>query len=1184
MNTLKKLFSVVLALALFSTMFFSVLPVSASEIPDGVTYDYAFYDFNEGEVISFTANTGSSTDSKGNTFYPLLAKGNASLTQENITVADGESTKTVSALKLSSDKYSQVIITDKNGKPFEARENVTYKVTVNAYIKKLSAYGQVFYGFGFHGSDSPNYKTDNESLSFVDQRRGNAIPTSANHFKAMYPKYLGGNGAYYSASAREYDDYLYSTNTFTYTTTNLHADYVGENFVSHDAEGEEYPVDNYFGLFFPVGSSSIVYIDSIEIYATDSAAKVTTYDGDTLLDVSYVANGSTLPAAPAKEGYSFMGWYTDSEFNNPYVSSTVDGYNLTLYARYIDLNAKYSVSYFNGSELVKTEMLKPGEKLWDGSGVDDLYLSGWYTDAGLTQPYESLISDAEDMSLYGNFKTYDSDLTIDQFTYTGNKVNRYYTYNNKICNEYDLGGWGYKGVTDGNIVFSNTQNINHRGNYIIHHQDTGNAFVPEPGATYEITATYTVDAVDGDYCYLSAGFGVKKEYYTNQKGNAPIAYTLFSGENYLDAVDGVQTETVYITVPEKVADNELSCLTICFNSIGRDNTDSGNKIQITVESLDIKKIDYGNALTFDGASILTDEIMEENGSQAMRVFFSYNINENGKIVLNGDEKNIVARGIMLKATDNEVSLEQKNAGKNGIINVMNTENLDKCWSYDEATGKVTFSMYITGFNENDERSISMRSYIVTEDGITVYSKIRSRSVKQITDATINSVPTVENEKEKIAIMLVIGQSNSTSAGYSEELSAIEVAGENWVLSEKPTTAKYGAVYMANYGYDGITTLGPESEYSINYRDTEGGFAPAYAAKYYELTGQKVVIVPTGVGGTQLEAWQRDCNDKNEDGKYSYKGLQSEQDRNSTRGWNESKGYFVYDRAVTAYNNTYDALKEQYDIVNSFYVWNQGENDEMTHKFDPETNTVYNEETYAYYFEKMHKELLEDCPGLTNGTIIAVRSCRTFSNSLGGTYPVSGASTYARRAQYRVASKRDDINLVSWVTESCQATANYKNGLPEGVIYGRDYDVMPTIKGSAASGGNMHYTQIRYNEMGADGAVNYCKILNGTSVFDGVAVRDANGTLIGKFDTQGNGNFSITNDSTIGTQFLQIRPEDASCTYDFALHVDKETSTLTIDVYTDGSHPESGDQYISEYGKINWGAIGSNTLNIVCVIR
>ena len=843
---------------------------------------------------------------------------------------------------------------------------------------------------------------------------------------------------------------------------------------------------------------------------------------------------------------------------------------------------EYSVSYYNGSELVKTEMLKPGEKLWDGSNVDDEYFSGWYTDAELTKPYNSLFSEAADMSLYGKFKSYDSNLTIDEFTYSGNNVNRYYTYNNEIFSQYDLGGWSYHGVTDGNLVLANVKSKSQSGNYIIHHQDTGNAFVPEPGATYEITATYTVDAVDGNYCCLSAGFGVNKDYYADQKGYAPTTYTKFSGNNYNDVVDGVQTETVSISVPEEVEDNVLPCLTIYFQSSGMDNTVTGNKMQITVQSLNIKKTDYRNAITFGGASILTDTAMEENGSQAMRVFFSYNLNENGKIVIDGVEKNIVARGIMLKATENKVSLEQKNAGKNGIINVMNTDNLDKCWSYDEATGKVTFSMYITGFNENDERSISMRSYIVTEDGTTIYSSIRSRSVKQITDATINSVPTVEGEKEKIAIMLVIGQSNSTSAGYHEELGAVAVAGENWVISEKPTTAKYGAVYMAKSGYNGITTLGPETEYSINYRDTEGGFAPAYAAKYYELTGQKVVIIPAGQGGTQLEAWQRDCNDKNEDGTYAYKGLQSEQDRNSTRGWSESKGYYVYDRAVTAYNNTYNALKEQYDIVNSFYVWNQGENDEMDHKYNPETNTVYDDETYMYYYEKMHRELMEDCPGLTNGTIIAVRSCRTAKNSSG--YPISSATTYARRAQYRVASKRDDINLVSWVTESCQATANYKNGLPEGVNYGRDYDLMPTIKGSAYSGANMHYTQIRYNEMGTDGAVNYCKILSGTSTFDGVAVRDGKGTLIGKFDTQGNGNFSITKDSTVVTQFLQIRPEDASCTYDFALHVDKETSTLTIDLYTDGSHPESGDAYITEYGEIKWDALGSNTLNIVCVIH
>jgi hypothetical protein len=230
---------------------------------------------------------------------------------------------------------------------------------------------------------------------------------------------------------------------------------------------------------------------------------------------------------------------------------------------------------------------------------------------------------------------------------------------------------------------------------------------------------------------------------------------------------------------------------------------------------------------------------------------------------------------------------------------------------------------------------------------------------------------------------------------------------------------------------------------------------------------------------------------------------------------------------------------------------------------------------------MHEDLKKDCPKLEMGAIIAVRSCKAQSNTLGKA--ISAASTGPRRAQYRLSFKRDDINTVSYLTESCNGYANYWSKVPEGVLYGKDYDLIPSYKGCSYAYSNMHYTQLKYNEMGAQAAENLYKILYGTENFDGVAVRNANGDLIGKFSVDGSGKFTVTNDGTIATRFLQIRPEDASCTYDFSLSVNKETSTLKITVYADGSHKQSGDEFISQYGEINWAKLGSDTLNIKCEI-
>ena len=131
------------------------------------------------------------------------------------------------------------------------------------------------------------------------------------------------------------------------------------------------------------------------------------------------------------------------------------------------------------------------------------------------------------------------------------------------------------------------------------------------------------------------------------------------------------------------------------------------------------------------------------------------------------------------------------------------------------------------------------------------------------------------------------------------------------------------------------------------------------------------------------------------------------------------------------------------------------------------------------------------------------------------------------------------------------------------------------------------TQLNYNIIGKESAENLLNSLNGVINFDGVAVRDGDANLVGKFGVDGTGKFQITNDNTTKTQYLQIRPEDATCTYDFSLSVDTETKQIVIDLYTDGSHHASGDNYISEYGEINWAELnklGVDTLDIVCNVH
>ena len=153
-NIIKRLFTLFLTAIIFvsSVYVYSAKPADLSTTED--TYDYLFWDFNKGDVIPHTVNTGSSKDSNNKTFYPFLSKyNNASVSQEDITVLFGGNQKTVSTLKIQASQYSSIIFTDKNGKPFEARPNVKYTVKVKAYVKSFGKWSQFFYGFGFFISE-----------------------------------------------------------------------------------------------------------------------------------------------------------------------------------------------------------------------------------------------------------------------------------------------------------------------------------------------------------------------------------------------------------------------------------------------------------------------------------------------------------------------------------------------------------------------------------------------------------------------------------------------------------------------------------------------------------------------------------------------------------------------------------------------------------------------------------------------------------------------------------------------------------------------------------------------------------------------------------------------------------------------------------------------------------------------
>ncbi len=90
------------------------------------------------------------------------------------------------------------------------------------------------------------------------------------------------------------------------------------------------------------GEEGYFYLDisdcaNVEILTQLKKGTVTYYDGETSLGTTTYTEGGneTLMTAPAKEGYTFAGWYTDKELKNKFTGlDYTDAHDITLYAKY----------------------------------------------------------------------------------------------------------------------------------------------------------------------------------------------------------------------------------------------------------------------------------------------------------------------------------------------------------------------------------------------------------------------------------------------------------------------------------------------------------------------------------------------------------------------------------------------------------------------------------------------------------------------------------------------------------------------------------------------------------------------------------------------------------------------------------------------------------------------------------
>lgn len=358
------------------------------------------------------------------------------------------------------------------------------------------------------------------------------------------------------------------------------------------------------------------------------------------------------------------------------------------------------------------------------------------------------------------------------------------------------------------------------------------------------------------------------------------------------------------------------------------------------------------------------------------------------------------------------------------------------------------------------------STFATDNNATLTLKVKNK-----TEYTKTREVVKDETKEDISLILVIGQSNSTYiVGYKTELMDVS-EGIVTEVSEVTATPEKGTVF-SSARQTPITELNDSNDVSTRIENESfGGYSAALGKTWYEKTGQKVVLVQAAVGATCMHLWTKD-----------------QSGYTCACGRTEA----LYEKAVSAYQASYDALKENYNIVNTGYIWNQGENDEA---YSGKSGVTINSAS-AYYdaYKSMHNNLMVDLP-LDFGSIAVVRS-----DSRGDTAADSMYFTVAREAQYKLCNDIDNLCMASRIFETCD----------------RNEDMQNTDNGS----NGIHALQKTYNRVGADAAENILKFIGETDAdkFTTVSLFNQAGNLVAKFNQNGEliegGNIFITKQKLI----------------------------------------------------------------------
>lgn len=181
------------------------------------------------------------------------------------------------------------------------------------------------------------------------------------------------------------------------------------------------PTKEFFRFlgWFQEGETNVKY--AFDTMPAQDLTLIARWQAEESYRITFVANGGSRteeliavagekiekPEDPEREGYEFVGWFTDEALKTPFSFTAMPSADTTLYAKWSETEGYYYVSlYVNGVNkgiypVAAGQPMSFPEDIYDEGTVSE----GWFLDETLSMPFDSATVITENLDLYSNCYT-----------------------------------------------------------------------------------------------------------------------------------------------------------------------------------------------------------------------------------------------------------------------------------------------------------------------------------------------------------------------------------------------------------------------------------------------------------------------------------------------------------------------------------------------------------------------------------------------------------------------------------------------------------------------------------------------------------------------------------------------------------------------------------------------------------